>query len=489
MRRSCAHWAALRAAAPLLVVTLLGLEASAVSITAQRVANNLSRPVYAGSPVGDTQRLFIAEQHTGIIKILDQSTGTINPTPFLDLGGLATGNEQGLLGVAFHPDFVNNGKFYVNLTVSGGDTEIREYLVGDDPDVADPNSGRLVIGYDQPYSNHNGGWMDFGPNDGYLYVASGDGGDGNDPGNRALDITDQKLGKMLRIDVDGTDGPTGQYGIPADNPFVGATGDDEIWAYGLRNPWRNGFDRETGDLYIADVGQGQREEVNFQAADSAGGENYGWRVMEGTFCANGSRTEPCDDPSFIGPIHEYGHTGAPNGGFAITGGSVYRGEAMPFLDGTYFFADFATEQIWTFKYDGETKTEFQNRTNAIHADTGTVDQISAFGEDASGEMYIVDLGGQVYKLVPLWGDTDGNGEVDIVDLNNVRNNFGAAGLGDTNLDGVVNIVDLNNVRNSFAAGPTESVPEPGAVSMLLVSLGLLTCKKWWNRRLLAESGQ
>ncbi len=478
MRFTCAHWTALRAATPLLFCALAALEASAVSITAERVANNLSRPIYAGSPAGDTNRLFIAEQHTGVIKILDQSTGTINPTPFLDLTGLATGNEQGLLGVAFHPDFINNGKFYVNLTVSGGDTEIREYRAGANPNVADPTSGRLVMGYDQPEQFHNGGWMGFGPSDGYLYIASGDGGEFLDPNNRALDTTDQKLGKILRIDVDGTDGPTGQYGIPVDNPFVDATGDDEIWAYGLRNPWRNGFDRETGDLYVADVGQGEREEINFQAGNSAGGENYGWRVMEGTRCANPGREFPCDDPDYTTPIHEYGHSGAPNGGFAITGGHVYRGEAMPFLDGTYFFADYVTEQIWSFRYDGATKSEFQNRTNSIHADAGTVDQISAFGEDASGEMYIVDLGGQVYKLVPLWGDTDGNGEVDIIDLNNVRNNFGGAGLGDTNLDGVVNIVDLNNVRNDFAAGPAESVPEPGALCLALTGLaGLVVLKR------------
>jgi glucose/arabinose dehydrogenase len=443
-------------------------ESQGASIRAERVASGLSRPIYAGAPVGDTSRLFIAEQHTGMIKILDQTTGTLNPNPFLDLSGLATGNEQGLLGVAFHPDYAANGKFYVNLTISGGDTEIREYTVSENPNVANPDSMRRVMEFDQPFSNHNGGWMDFSPNDGYLYIGSGDGGSGDDPGNRALDITDQKLGKMLRIDVDGRDSTNGQYGIPASNPFVGIEGDDEIWAFGLRNPWRNGFDRETGDLYIADVGQGQLEEVNFQPADSAGGVNYGWKVMEGTFCANPGRDFVCDDPRFTGPIHEYGHGPGPDGGFAITGGPVYRGDAMPFLDGTYFFADFATEQIWTLRYDGENKTEFQNRTQFIFPDRGTVDSISAFGEDAFGELYIVDLGGEIFKLVPLWGDTNNDGEVDLVDLNNVRNNFGGTGPGDTNFDGLVDLEDLNNVRNSFGAEALNA-PEPSSLALLLLA--------------------
>jgi len=479
MRHSCAH--SILFGLPCVGLWCLAMvgESSAVSITAQRVATGLARPIYAGAPEGDTTRLFIAEQHTGRIQILDLTSGAMRPAPFLDLSNLATGSEQGLLGVAFHPNFADNGKFYVNLTVSDGDTEIREYTVSDDPHVADPNSSRLVMGFDQPFGNHNGGWMDFGPNDGYLYIATGDGGSGNDPDNRALDITNQRLGKILRIDVDGDNGPTGQYGIPEDNPFVNVTGDDEIWAFGLRNPWRNGFDRATGDLYIADVGQGAREEVNFQAAESAGGENYGWRVMEGTLCVNPDRSNPCDAPSYIDPIHEYDHSGAPDGGFAITGGYVYRGGAMPFLDGTYFFADYISDQVWTFRYDGETKTEFQNRTNSIHPTAGVVDRISSFGEDASGELYMVSLAGDVFKLVPLWGDVDDNGVVDLVDLNNVRNNFGAAGgPGDTNLDGIVDIVDLNNVRNGFGASRALGVPEPSSWSLAL----LLLCATPLTRR-------
>lgn len=468
------------AIAPMTFYTWGVWEAQAASVTAQRVASGLSRPIYAGSPAGDFNRLFIAEQHTGIIKIRNQTTGAINPTPFLDLSGLSTGNEQGLLGLAFHPDFVNNGKFYVNLTLSNDDTEIREYTVGANRDVADPNSMRLVMEYSQPFVNHNGGWMGFGPKDGYLYIGSGDGGSGNDPGNRALDITQQKLGKMLRIDVDGRDGPTGQYGIPPGNPFVGAEGDDEIWAYGLRNPWRNGFDRETGDLYIADVGQGALEEVNFQPADSPGGVNYGWKVMEGTSCANTAPGWECNDPRFTPPIHEYPHESTPNGGYAVTGGMVYRGEAIPYLDGTYFFADYATEQLWTFRYDGETKTEFQNRSRRIIANTGTIDQISSFGEDAAGELYIVDLGGEVFKLLPLWGDTNDDGRVDLVDLNNVRNNFGGVGLGDTNSDGIVDLNDLNNVRNDFGGAAT-AVPEPASILVVLICAAVLVFqrpKRW-----------
>ncbi len=444
----------------------------AASVQLDRIASGLDDPIYLGAPVGDTARLFIAEQHTGQIKIFNTATGQFNETPFLDLSGLASGGEQGLLGVAFHPDFATNGRFYVDVTVQSGATEIREYTVGDNPDIANPDSKRVLLGYEHPgASNHNGGWMDFSPNNGYLYIATGDGGSGNDPNNHAQDVTDQRLGKLLRIDVNGTNGPNGQYGIPESNPFVGVEGDDEIWAYGLRNPWRNSFDRETGDLLIADVGQDAREEIDFEPADFAGGANYGWKVMEGTFCANPQATLPCDDPSFTTPIHEYSHESAPDGGFAVTGGYVYRGAAMPFLDGAYLFGDYVTDQIWSFRYDGATKTDFVNLRSQMLVTEGTLNQTTSFGQGADGELYVVTLHGDIFKLVPLWGDTNGDGRVDLVDLNNVRNNFGGSGLGDTDFDNDVDLTDLNNVRNDFGGSAVAAVPEPSSLVILAFGLG------------------
>ncbi len=391
-------------------------------IMATRVASGLSRPLYVTTPAADTGRLFIVEQHTGRIRIMNLDAGAVNPTPFLDIDGLSTGNEQGLLGLAFHPDYATNGFFYVNFTQTDGTTVIRRYQVSaNNPDIADPSTATTVMTYAQPFSNHNGGWLGFGP-DGYLYIASGDGGSGNDPGNRAQDITDQKLGKLLRIDVNGDDfpaDPARNYAIPNDNPFVGAAGDDEIWAYGLRNPWRPSFDRLTGDLYIADVGQNQVEEINFQPASSRGGENYGWRVMEGTRCNISGDPLPCNDPDFIRPIHEYTHSGPPDGGFSITGGYVYRGPIVP-LQGIYFFADYVSNQIWSFRFDGVNKTDFANRTAELAADVGTVRSISSFGEDALGNLYITNLDdGEVFKIVcesERSGDFDADCDIDIEDL-------------------------------------------------------------------------
>jgi glucose/arabinose dehydrogenase len=395
--------------------------ANAAGIVAERVASGLSRPVYVTSPPGDVDRLFIVEQHTGRIKILNLGSGLINPTPFLQIGGLSTGNEQGLLGLAFDPNYAGKGFFYVNFTDTSGSTNIRRYQVSaDDPNVADAATAMTVMTYAQPFSNHNAGWLGFGP-DGFLYICAGDGGSGNDPGNRAQDVTNQRLGKIMRIDVHGDDfpaDPTRNYAIPPDNPFVGRTGDDEIWAYGLRNPWRVSFDRLTGDLYIADVGQSQREEIDFQPASSKGGENYGWRVMEGTRCNIPTDALPCNDPSFTPPIHEYSHTGAPNGGDSITGGYVYRGPVAQ-LWGIYFFADYVSNQIWSFRFDGVNKTDFMNRTAELSADVGSIQSISSFGEDASGNLYIVSLDGEVFEIVcksTQSGDFDGDCDIDLSDF-------------------------------------------------------------------------
>jgi len=389
--------------------------AQPVPLTATRVAVGLSRPVYVTAAPGDTSRLFIVEQHTGMIKILNLTTGAVNATPFLDIDGIATGNEQGLLGLAFHPDYATNGQFYVNLTAPGGTagiTQIRRYArSAGNPNVADPASVQTVLTYDQPQENHNGGWLAFSPRDRYLYIASGDGGGGNDTGTghtsgsgNAQDTTANLLGKILRIDVDGDDFtadpnrnyriPRGGAGQPPPNPFADTAGDDEIWAYGLRNPWRPSFDRTTGALFIADVGQSAFEEINFQPGTSAGGENYGWRALEGT-TPTGLTAVPSPR---VDPFHTYGRSI----GQSITGGYVYRGGENALLDGTYFFADFVANRIFTLKYDGATVTEFFERTGQIPANLGSIGSIASFGEDAQGRLYVVDLGGgEVFRIVPV----------------------------------------------------------------------------------------
>ncbi|HYC54593.1 MAG TPA: PQQ-dependent sugar dehydrogenase [Candidatus Binatia bacterium] len=393
---------------------LLGAGTAAAALTTERVASGLDRPLYATSPPGDTERLFILEQHTGRIRILDLEQQTILPTDFLDIDGIATDDEQGLLGLAFHPDYADNGFFYVNLTASDGDTEIRRYRVSDDDDVADPGSMQLVLTFDQPQANHNGGWIGFGPDD-FLYIASGDGGasfdsgTGHTPGTgNAQDVTSNLLGKMLRIDVDGDDFPADSarnYAIPASNPFVGETGDDEIWSYGLRNPWRPSFDRMTGDLYIADVGQAAREEINVQPAGSDGGENYGWRLREGTI-----QTPTVGGPrpaGAIDPIYDYTRGSGTFQGRSTTGGYVYRGPIEE-IQGLYFFADYVTERIWSLKYDGSEPSKFDgtnytdltDRTDQLDP-TGelAINEISSFAEDESGNLYVVDLGGEIFRIV------------------------------------------------------------------------------------------
>ena len=441
--------------AVLLATVLCSVVAARCKLTLERLAAGLDRPSGIAYPKDGSRRIFILEQHAGRIRVMDLKTNTIAPTPFLQIGNLATGNEQGLLGMAFHPDYTSNGLFYVNITVTGGSfgsgrTEIREYAVSStDPNAADAASGRTILSYDQPYGNHNGGWIDFGP-DGFLYIASGDGGSGNDPGNRAQTL-DTLLGKILRIDVDASD--AGLYGIPPDNPFVDVPGArPEIWVYGLRNPWRCGFDRGTGDLYIGDVGQGQIEEVDYQAAESPGGENYGWRVMEGTRCADSSQTEgnpPCSDPSLVPPIYEYSH---PTG-FAVVGGYVYRGQAIGGLQGTYFVADYQTTRIWSFRYDGNDVSEFVDRTEELEPGSFDLKLISSFGEDEAGELYFLDMAdGEVFRLVsdsPTFvGDFDHNCRVDFRDTLLLAEDWLSGECGSTN-----DCNDLDLDQSGRVSGP------------------------------------
>ncbi len=367
--------------------------------TTIRVASGLGNPLLVTHAPDDLQRIFIVEQN-GRIKIL--RNGQVLPTPFLNVDPISIfSGEEGLLGLAFHPDYASNGKFFIFYIDLVGDIVIARYSVSANPDLAETTAD-IVLHIDHPANTrtHHGGWLSFGP-DGYLYVAVGDSGSASFLAENAQDITENLLGKILRIDVDADDFPADtnrDYAIPPDNPFVGIDGDDEIWAYGLRNPWRCAFDDDTGDFYIADVGHSDWEEVSFESAGSAGGRNYGWKCMEGTQCTTyGGCT--CPSVDLTPPIHEYGHT-APPTPCSITGGEVYRGCAIPELLGTYFYADFCSNEIWSFLYNG-TVTNLQNRTAAFAPPSPlSIRNISSFGKDAAGELYICDWsGGEVFKII------------------------------------------------------------------------------------------
>lgn len=384
--------------------------AGAGSILATRIATGFDQPVFATAAPDAPDRLFIVEK-TGQIKILNPATGTT--TTFLDIpdGQLSTGGEQGLLGLAFHPDYASNGKFYVYMVDEGGNLEVRQYTrSATNPNRADAGSANVILTIPHPEnSNHNGGWLGFGP-DGLLYIATGDGGSGGDPDNNAQN-RNSLLGKMLRIDVNGDDfagDATRDYAIPDDNPFASSAGADEIWATGLRNPWRPSFDRATGDLYIADVGQGAREEINWQPAGSNGGENYGWVVREGdiVFDPNRPGNPDPESPSLTDPVQVYDHSGSPNGGFSVTGGYVYRGPAAG-LQGVYLYADFVTNQIWSFRVVDGRAVDQANRTDQLVTSGGSIDQIASFGEDGRGNLYIIGLDGEVFLLRPQATAGDG----------------------------------------------------------------------------------
>lgn len=347
----------------------------------QPIVRGLSAPVYLTHAGDGSGRLFIVEQRGRILVYKD---GALLPRPFLDIQSLVSCcGERGLLSVAFHPRYEENGFFYVNYTDTLGDTVVARYSVSEDPDVARTTGVVRLLHIDQPFPNHNGGLIKFGP-DGYLYVGMGDGGSGGDPQNNGQNLR-TLLGKILRLDVDGQL----PYEIPPTNPFVNQPDRRaEIWAWGLRNPWRFSFDRDTGDLYIADVGQNRWEEVNFQPATSPGGENYGWRIMEGFHCFNPPTN--CDQTGLTLPIHEYGHAPGFCGG-SVTGGYVYRGRQVPELIGTYIFGDYCFGTIWGLKPTGLGLWE---HTELLQTDL----LISSFGEDESGEVYVVDHRGAIYQI-------------------------------------------------------------------------------------------
>lgn len=350
--------------------------ASAQSINLVPIANNLSRPLFLTYSPDDTGRLFILEQG-GTIRIWQN--GRLLPEPFLDISSLvACCGERGLLGLAFHPNFRQNNLFFLNYTNRSGNTVIARYRANGNRAEAD--SAQILLTIAQPYANHNGGMIAFGP-DGMLYIGMGDGGSGGDPINAGQRL-DTLLGKILRIDVNRSEGNRA-YAIPADNPTL-AGRRSEIWSYGWRNPWRFSFDRQTGDMWIADVGQNAVEEVHFQPASSKGGENYGWRIMEGNRCFNPPQN--CNREGLVMPVLTYTH----DQGRSITGGYRYRGSAMPAFRGAYFYADYVSGRIWAATPQGE---RWQSR-EVLKTDLN----ISSFGEDAAGELYVIDHRGTVYRM-------------------------------------------------------------------------------------------
>lgn len=346
------------------------------------VVDGLRRPTDLTHADDGSGRLFVIEQ-SGQIRIIRDSQ--LEPEPFLDISDrvVVASSEQGLLGLVFHPQYETNGYFYVNYTDSRGATNIARFQVTDDLDKADPDSEQTLLQVGQPYPNHNGGGLAFGP-DGMLYAALGDGGSANDPQGNGQ-FLNTLLGKILRLDVTGGE----PYAIPADNPFVSGGGLLEIWAYGLRNPWRIAFDSLTGDLFNADVGQGTWEEINFQAAGEPGGQNYGWVYREG---AHPFRGAPPAGVTLIDPVAEYDHSF----GCSVTGGHVYRGATLPEWQGIYLYGDYCSGIVWGLlrDADGGWQDQLLFQTN---------ERISSFGLDEAGEIYLVTYDGRIYRLAAAGG--------------------------------------------------------------------------------------
>jgi glucose/arabinose dehydrogenase len=398
----------------LLIIVAAG--PAAAQVFSNLVSGGFDRPLYATTAPGDPGTLYVVQQG-GQIRTLNSTTGQIGST-FLDLTTVAganlqaAGSEQGLLGLAFHPGFQNNSGFiYVNYTfgTGSGSTRVERYQVNNG--TVNTGSRQTVLEFAQPFSNHNGGWMGFHPTNGFLHIATGDGGSANDPQNNGQSVT-TFLGKMLRIDVNGDAFPTDpnrNYAVPANNNTLGAAALPEIWAYGLRNPWRASFDRANGNMYIGDVGQNNREEIDFRANGTTATPNYGWRLREGRIATPTGNppvggAPPADN---VEPIHDFDRSF----GGSVTGGYVYRGGAIldggvP-LDGTYFFGDFISTRMWSFRFDGTTMTDFQERTNQLRnaVGGGTIGGISSFAEDGFGNLYIIDYGvpgnptsGEIFRI-------------------------------------------------------------------------------------------
>lgn len=427
------------------------------------VVTGLTQPLLATNAGDGSGRIFIV-QKTGEILILKGTT--LNSTPFLDVSGLITnpaGGEQGLLGLAFDPNYSTNGNFFIAYTNQNGigDDVLERFHVSADPDVADASSGQIVLTISEPYENHNGGNIAFGP-DGDLYFGVGDGGSGGDPqGNGQNKNT--LLGKMLRINVS-----TLPYTIPSDNPFASGGGSPEIWSYGLRNPWRFSFDKSTGDLYIGDVGQDTEEEIDFQAANAAGGQNYGWNWREGNLCYS-----TCTIPTgYVPPVAAYLHGTNDSNGCAVTGGYVYRGSLFPGLQGVYLYGDYCSGNVW-----GMYKNASNQWVTKLIASTGY--NISSFGQDEAGELYLVDLGGTLVHIgrAPLISATFTSRLAQDGYVIESRQNSGMGGPISSNMSFVATGDDGSNRQyRSILSFNTSGIPDTAVVSsgMLQITKSSMT---------------
>jgi hypothetical protein len=361
-----------------IMVALVPPAALAQTIGVEAVAQGFEAPVYVASPPGD-DRLFVVDQPGRIWIVAD---GAVLETPFLDIASsVRYGGERGLLGLAFHPDYASNGRLFVNYTNGAGDTRVVEFRVSSDANRADGATAREIIGFAQPAGNHNGGWLGFGP-DGYLYISTGDGGGGGDTFGTGQN-PDSLLAKMLRIDIDNGD----PYAIPPGNPWANGGGVPEAFLWGLRNPWRASFDGN--DMFIGDVGQGAWEEIDVIDITAEAGANLGWSVMEGTHCFGANN---CDTDGLILPVYEYSH----EIGCSVAGGYVYRGSAIPALNGHYVFGDYCAGFVLSFRLQNGQATDITDWTSAV----GDIGRILSFGTDDAGEIYITSSNGRVYKIVP-----------------------------------------------------------------------------------------
>lgn len=380
----------------LLATVLATLASSHAKPATEVVASGFDRPVWVGAPPKVSDRLWVIEQ-AGRIHIIDAKTGARREKPFLDIASQVSrkGNEEGLLGLAFAPDFAKSGRFYLNFVDKDHHTRIvRLTSAGPDFSSADPGSMEVLLSFKQDFENHNGGWIDFGP-DGFLYIGTGDGGAANDPHQRAQAM-DTYLGKILRLDVSGKSG----YTLPKGNPFIGKDGvKPEIWALGLRNPWRCSFDRKTGDLWIGDVGQNRWEEINYLPRGTGAGSNFGWRLREGDKATPQEGVGGKAPKDAVEPVYVYDHGGAPTQGMSVTGGYLYRGPVRE-LVGRYIFGDYNNRRVWSFLPNRNGKpTRFKDHSDDFQPAGGKLGMIASFGEDALENLYIVDHGGSILRVV------------------------------------------------------------------------------------------